>query len=235
MLHPLSSSPTGPHFAFGPAMPIASAISYTTSLKLYRPTRPPTLTTTALAQFISKLTFLEDQGQISLSLNFGPHIDADSRHPSCFDLSHPCPSLRHLIQSLTDHPAPIYRGAISLGDISPDLATHLSHAKRLLEGEELSLSQLSIEIGPVEALRLATDDHFLVGWIGLNFSGPGHVSPWQLRSFVDRASRHSDLQSLFDLCRQTWPVSPACSLPRPRYPVPWDWQWGIFDAVDALA
>lgn len=223
-------------------MALLDHLTFTTVLKLYRPTQPPRITAGELGQFLIQLAdldFLQRYGGIEANLRLGQPIDADtlpiSSASAPWDMVQSAQSARELGWLLRGNNETVYRASIRLGQARPELLAHLAQSKKLLEGEDLQLSECSLEIGPVEALRLVSDDHFMVGWMSINFSGLGHVALWESRRFLDQAGRHPALQRLMALCRAKWPTMGQAEhrLPRPRYPLPWDWNWGICESAQA--
>lgn len=217
--------------------------TFSTTLKLYRPTLPPSITGPNLFEFIGALThagLLHPAGRpLHAWIKFGPSIAADTRLPptrGALGLDGPVAWDLCQFRKSTDQMArglralggrSIYRAYLELGAPADDLRQHLRTAKRILDGEEFTLDTWTLEIGPVETFRLASDDHYLSGWLALGLTGPGHVPPWQSRSLLAIAPAHPDLQRLAQICRSHWPVaaSPLPTLPLTPYPT--DWTWGL--------
>ena len=240
-------SPTAVRRAFckyATRMRLLDTLTFSTTLKLYRPTLPPTIDGLNLHEFISALTTAgllhPAEKPLHAWIKFGASIAADTRLPPtrgalgldghvAWDLCQFRKSPDQMARGLRAlGRRPIYRAYLELGSPGEELRQHLRASKRILDGEEFTLDTWTLEVGPVETLRLTSDDHYLSGWLALGLTGPGHVPPWQSRSLVASASAHPDLQRLMRLCRSHWPV-PVSPFPAALdlSPLPHDWTWGL--------
>src|SRR5439155_10702740 len=108
-------------------------MSFYTSLRFYRPTRPPRVTGPLLARFIDALSatgLFERKGCNYLHIKFGRSIDMDDRSAMVrepvsdapglstvrsipWDLEHDHVTLEEAVRVLGNHDRPIYRASVS--------------------------------------------------------------------------------------------------------------------------
>ena len=200
-------------------------MSFFTSLLFYRPTKPPIVTGSGLAEFIARMSRLglwTGSGLIQLSLKFGKAIDHDEK-PSHWveyvgsigtfkeidwDLEESFDSVQEIVTALKTARQAIYRCHLMLGNASDEVSNNLSRVASPENKIDLSLDGWSLELGPITLGNLSDDQIFSAGWMGIGISGPGYLYPWSTSQLVDRAESLPVLQSLATLCRATWPVSP---------------------------
>lgn len=237
-------------------------MSFYTSLQYYRPTRPPRVTGDSLARFVAAFAGLdvaEDNGPLTVEVKFGEAIDQDDR-PSAWDepvyetisvvreidwdVEVHCASPRAVAAALKGHDRPVYRAHIQLGQATADIRLRMGRVGSPENEVDLRLSDWSLEVGPVVAFDLGSEELFQVGWISIGLSGYGYLYPWTFAELVRRAEDHPAIRQMTELCRATWPVQsgrPDRQTKRLRkrmgdlWPYreidrPWDWYWGLCES-----
>jgi hypothetical protein len=130
---------------------------------------------------------------------------------------------------------------IRLGSAIEDICAKLARLRSEENDVELHLEDWSMEIGTILSHGLGTETPFGAGWMSVDLSGTGYLYPWTFADLVSRAQEHAAIGCVAELCRTTWPVTPA----RPGRKVqrvgqqmghlwpyleldrPWDWYWGL--------
>jgi hypothetical protein len=236
-------------------------MSFYIALIYYRPRKPPIVTANDLATVVARLAEtgkLKPSGMYGAKVKFGDSIDADDRETTLYepqetgvilvgeiewDLN--CCSLtsvEEVIKSLFGNHNRIYRALIFLGTPTPDVLEPVSRVNSPENTHDFVPYDLSLEIGPIIAGDMATEELIQVGWISLNLSGSGYLYPWSLTEAVRRASSSESIRELTDVVRTMWPVSAAAPEAeivelRRRIPDvwpyeadrPWDWYWGAHE------
>jgi hypothetical protein len=202
-------------------------MSFYTSLKFYRPTKPPRITGDEMSRFVAdirKSGVLTDSGLQSAESKFGDSIDQDNRATTWEDDSGPLATVRGIewdveldapgglqgiIDTLADDNRPIYRASLTLGMPTDAVLEPITRRGSPENEIDLTPDTLSIEAGPVEVYDLNSEGPFRVGWIGINLHGYGYLYPRTFRDLRDRLMASEAIGKLTELCRSTWPVPPT--------------------------
>jgi hypothetical protein len=235
-------------------------MSFYTTLKLYRPSKPPRVTGPDLALFLRELAacnIIEEQKPY-LQVKFGIAIDQDDKPTmwdepindvvsECreieWDLYLESSSIAGLAEQLESYTQAIYRSYASLDGATESICQALTRESCPDNEQPMVLCSCGLEVGPVMLAGLGVHRLFHAGWLSVDLSGYGFVFPWTYADLLQRAERHPDLQRLKALCRRTWPVSPTPLEERHfegrrlmgdlwPYPIdePLDWHWGVAES-----
>jgi hypothetical protein len=203
-------------------------MSFWSSLNLVRAAAPPPVVTVdAIGRFVSDLAAtgaLADDEEPLCQIKYGPRVDADEQTTDIvewderriigtvreypWDLSVTYPSLAALSEVLAKDGRQVYRAYLSLGGLSPEIVAALTREPSEQNEIGLCLYALSFSVGPVIVAGLGSDSPALVGWMGLELSGPGYYFPWDFREGRERAEAIGSVQRLVAACRGAWPVPP---------------------------
>ncbi len=229
-----------------------------TSAKFYRPRKPPIITGEDIVGFSAYMTDIGilKSSKINLQLRYGKAIDQDDKADSWtkpvgdgtlgvveeieWDIVKYCLSRVEAEKLLAKNKKPIYRGHITLGGLSKEVADFVNQPSRRAD-DRLGLDTLSIHLGPVTQLDIENQFSYEVGWMSLSLSGYGSIYPIPREEFVGRLVSCPPVHSSMEFCRTRWPVPPEQPAPEvvqlrrqmgdlwigEDYESPWDWRWGI--------
>ncbi len=236
-------------------------MSFYSSLKFYRPRKPPVVIANELATVIARIADtgkLCSSGMYGVKVKFGDSIDSDDRETNWYEPQETGIILvgeidwdielralsdgKEVVNALSGNQKPIYRAHISLGTPMPDVLEPITRVDSPENEIDFVPSDLSLEIGPIIAGNMATEEPVQVGWISLNFSGYGYFYPWSLAETMLRANSSEPIKALTDIVRTTWPVpsaAPEQEIVEIRRQIPdvwpyevdrpWDWYWGAHE------
>lgn len=213
-----------------------------TTLRFYRPTKPPVVTGRSLTAFVEAfrtLGLVEDDGS-SFCLKFGESIDRDNLPVSeeipldghgilwtdqeiAWDVSDDARSLSELAQRISRFDSSIYRAQVRLGgatNVVWDRLHYDSSADGTYRGLELDTWSLVLE--PIMLVNLGDDCPDHVGWISIDLAGYGCLAPRSLNMLMARAETLDGIQELERLCRSLWPIQSKGSSDSNH-----DWSWGV--------
>jgi hypothetical protein len=233
-------------------------MSFYTSIKYYRPGRPPQVTCDQFARFVSALcdtrAFGTDASDLrSLMVRLGDRIKRDrlgilsdsQKCPCDIELEYAPRELQEIIDCLAGDDRSIYRAWVSLGEPINEVTNPIRHSGHPENEEGFCPDALSVGIGPVELAHLDSHRGWLVGWISLDISSQGYLFPWTFREVVEKLEAIPAVQRLMKVCRELWPVPPDPPPPElveqrrqnadylwpyDDLEKPMDWYWGLHES-----
>ncbi len=229
-----------------------------TSLHLYRPTRPPLIEVREVIRFLKNLSELHPIRNAKIGtwaqVKFGNAIDLDPKPTHTIEPIHDymgevveidwdvdefrLESFEQVMAVLSNSPGQIYRCSVGLGPLAKPIIDRFLRP----EGDEpLHIDGLSFSCGPITSYDIRMQEEYVIGWIGLTFSGGGSLYPWKPRDLIERAEASPELREIRELCRQTWPIEKSLPdlrvrhlreqmgelWPYERTDEPMDWLWGV--------
>lgn len=233
-------------------------MSFYTALQFYRPTPAPKIAASDLAAAVEALQgtgLLAPSGSFSIQMKFGASVDCDDKdtiweeevapgvyasHDIEWDVANSeLKSLDEVIEIARRSTDGIYRATLFLGKPAKEVLADITRAGSPENAVDFCPDTISLEVGPVRAGLLDTEELHRVGWITLSLSGRGYLFPWSLADAVQRCEQSQPIRKLTHPIRALWPVTP--SLPgletidlRKRSPHwwaypdcerAWDWYW----------
>jgi hypothetical protein len=228
----------------------------------YRPRKPPLVTADDLASVVaelSKTSKLTTSGMYGLKVKFGEAIDRDDKETIWYEQTAPGVARVHEIEwdielsrakgmddiqmALAGDSRTIYRANVFLGMPTNDVLAPVTRMNSPENEIHYLPDTLALQIGPINAGLLSSDECVQVGWIALSLSGSGYLYPWTLADALERAATSQPIQVLTDIMRARWPVPPAVPDPEitelrrqlpdvwPHSDVDrkWDWYWGALE------
>jgi len=210
-------------------------MSFYTSLCLYRPGKPPSVTGPTVARVVGELLqtgLFERRGAEYFRIKFGTAIDQDAlgTFVEVPDLQHSLIStfrsidwdIRHdnviadnALALLSNHDRAIYRAAINLGRLRDDIVQSLQTPRPDDGAMNLHLSDCSFDLGPVEIGTIESEERIRAGWMEVSFSGNGYLRPWTVSDLISRAASSAPLKSINEICRRHFPGQQN------------GWRWGV--------
>lgn len=233
-------------------------MSFYSALQFYRPTPAPKIIATDLAAAVESLQgtgMLAPRGSFSIQMKFGSSIDSDdngtireeevapglySIHDIEWDIADSeLRSLDEVIEIARRSEDGIYRATISLGNPAKEIFADITRVNSPENAVDFCPDTISLEIGPVHAGFLDTEEPHRVGWISLSMCGRGYLFPWSLADAVNRCENSRPIRKLTNPLRSLWPVPPLLPgletielrrrsphwWPYSDYERAWDWYW----------
>jgi hypothetical protein len=237
-------------------------MSFFTTLKYYRPRKPPLVAGDDLAVVVARLAAtgkLTGSGTYGVKIKFGEAIDADDKGTIWYESVLPnlmrvgeiewdlnpgtLRSIDEVIGALKGNTSPVYRAHVFMGTPTADVLEPITREDSPENNIHFLPSDFSLELGPVSAGLLSTEDTVQVGWMSLNLGGSGYLYPWSLSEVLERASSSAAIKALTDVVQAMWPVpsvAPEKEIVEIRRQLPdiwpyeaeraWDWYWGVHES-----
>jgi len=197
-----------------------------TSFTWLRPQKPPRITTTELAAFVTAIRatgIVQDRAlPCTVHVRYGRAIDRNAKPTSRFVSTYRnvgyYKDIRWSVNQqvagaeiadlLAAREASIYRAWIDLGPLNASLYDTLHRQPDEQNQQSLTPDGLSLSLGPVECCDLRSERAWQLGWIALSLGGYGYLWPWTLRDWVARADAHPLIQAMQQACEAAWPLPP---------------------------
>jgi len=226
-------------------------------MSFVRPQSPPVVRAADLARFVDRLLNIElahVQGFAVLNIKFGARIDVDD-NPTSWD--EPVnsvistmneidwdidvkkgPEIAETLSKLANEANDLIYRAFVMLSLDREVATKL-HVADERNTRAWCPGDFGIEIGPILACDLQSDEVPQVGWISIGFSGQGYFYPRTLKEIVGQLESEPKVQQAMEICRETFPVPHAPVEQRvvklreefrsiwayEDFDRPWDWYW----------